>query len=472
MLTRSILSRRVCTRPVLSQWIKSTSLGRRGVLTVAIETSCDDTSVAILETQSLRNGDTKAELHFHEKVTANNDAYGGIHPIVALESHQRSLGPLLHKAIQHLPSFSPNDPIPSSSNILFASHDGKLRKKPDFISATRGPGVRSNLSVGLNTAKGLSLAWNIPLIGVHHMQAHALTPRLMTALNSRSPTSLRPSFPFLSLLVSGGHTMLISSTSLINHSILASTPDIALGDCLDKAARRILPPDLLTPPYGRALEKFAFPDATSNPASYSYTPPRTREQELERRSSQWNWSFGAPLGESRGGRSSRRMEYSFSGLLTAVQRATGTVSTPGSSARHAQGIGLEERRAMAQEVQRVAFEHLCGRLLLYLKSLNRAEREKVQTVVVSGGVAANRFLRHVFRSMLDVQGFEGVEVLFPPVEYCTDNAAMIAWAGVEMWNEGYRSGLEIEPIRKWSLDPEAEDGGILGASGWSKTGGR
>lgn len=127
---------------------------------------------------------------------------------------------------------------------------------------------------------------------------------------------------------------------------------------------------------------------------------------------------------------------------------------------------------MAQEVQRVAFEHLCGRLLLYLKSLNRAEREKVQTVVVSGGVAANRFLRHVFRSMLDVQGFEGVEVLFPPVEYCTDNAAMIAWAGVEMWNEGYRSGLEIEPIRKWSLDPEAEDGGILGASGWSKTGGR
>ncbi|KAF4554153.1 Glycoprotease-like protein [Elsinoe fawcettii] len=467
MWTRLLPSARVNGRIATTRWARHAVCDRRGLLTIAIETSCDDTSVAVLETQHNSNGSTKARLHFHKKVTANNDAYGGIHPIVALESHQRSLGPLVQEAIQHLPSFGPNDPIPSSSDILFASHDGQLRKKPDFISATRGPGMRSNLSVGLNTAKGLSLAWNIPLIGVHHMQAHALTPRLIAALNSSLLSPSHPSFPFLSLLVSGGHTLLISSTSLTNHSILASTSDIAIGDCLDKAARMILPPTLLQSPYGRALETFAFPEISPEQAEYDYIPPRTREQELDRRTSRGGWSFGAPLAESRGGRSSRRMEYSFSGLLTGVQRATGAVATPGVPVRQAVEISLEERRHMAREVQRVAFEHLAGRLLLHLKSLDKAEREKVKTVVVSGGVAANRFLRHVFRSMLDVQGFEGVEVLFPPVEYCTDNAAMIAWAGVEMWNARWRSGLEIEPIRKWSLDSAAEDGGILGVSGWT-----
>ncbi|KAG8623572.1 hypothetical protein KVT40_008548 [Elsinoe batatas] len=466
MLTRLGHCRRVWSRTLRRRWVDQAIDGRRGLLTVAIETSCDDTSVAVLETQHHAAGTAKAKLHFHKKVTANNEAYGGIHPIVALESHQESLAPLLQEAIEHLPTYGPNDPIPSSSDILFASHDGQLRKKPDFISATRGPGMRSNLSVGLNTAKGLSLAWNVPLLGVHHMQAHALTPRLISALDASLPAPAHPSFPFLSLLVSGGHTLLISSTSLIGHSILASTADIALGDCLDKAARMILPPDLLRPPYGRALESFAF-SGISSEADYYYTPPSSRQQELERRPSRWGWSFGAPLAESRGGRSSRRMEYSFSGLLTAVQRATGVVATPGTLVRQADEITLDERRFMAQEVQRVAFEHLAGRLFLYLKSLKKVDRDKVKTLVVSGGVAANRFMRHVFRSILDAQGFESVGVLFPPVEYCTDNAAMIAWAGVEMWNAGHRSGLDIEPIRKWSLDASANDGGILGVAGWT-----
>ncbi|KAF2221293.1 glycoprotease family-domain-containing protein [Elsinoe ampelina] len=465
MSTRLGHFRRVTSRTLRRRWVGQAIDGRRGLLTVAIETSCDDTSVAVLETQHHAGGTAKAKLHFHKKVTANNEAYGGIHPIVALESHQKTLAPLLKEAIEHLPTFGPNDPIPSSGDILFASHDGQLRKKPDFISATRGPGMRSNLSVGLNIAKGLSLAWNIPLLGVHHMQAHALTPRLIAALGTSLPAPHHPGFPFLSLLVSGGHTLLISSTSLTDHSILASTADIALGDCLDKAARMILPPELLRPPYGKALESFAFPTVSSE-ADYNYTPPSSREQELARRPSQWGWSFGAPLARSRGGRSSRRMEYSFSGLLTAVQRTTGGVATPETLLRQADEITLDERRFMAQEVQRVAFEHLAGRLLLYLKSLEKVDREMVKTLVVSGGVAANKFMRHVFRSMLDAQGFEDIEVLFPPIEYCTDNAAMIAWAGVEMWNAGYRSGLDIEPIRRWSLDASAEDGGMLGVHGW------
>lgn len=439
---------------------------RRGLLTLAIETSCDDTSVAVLERRDHGSGPVTAQLHFHDKVTANNEAYGGIHPIVALESHQASLGALVRRAVTYLPRFSDGDRVPASMDILWGSEDGQLRRKPDLIAVTRGPGMRSNLSVGLGVAKGLAVAWNVPMVGVHHMQAHALTPRLVTAL-AETPAQLSPQFPFLSLLVSGGHSMLISSEGLVEHRILASTGDIAIGEYLDKSARLVVPPKLLTAPYGRALERLAFPDGE---ASYQYNPPKNRGEELERRQSEWGWSLGPPLGESRGGRSGRRMEYSFSGLLTAVQRATGAVPrSPADSETGPRNLCHTERQVLAVEVQRVAFEHLCGRLLLHLRDLTPAARQQVKTVVVSGGVAANKFLRHVMRSMLDVQGFSDISIVFPPIEFCTDNAAMIAWAGSEMYIAGWQSDLTIGPVRKWSLDPRAEDGGILGVSGNHKS---
>ncbi|KAK4975635.1 Mitochondrial tRNAs modification protein, partial [Elasticomyces elasticus] len=162
-----------------------------------------------------------------------------------------------------------------------AKSGAKRLKRPDFVSVTRGPGMRSNLAVGLDTAKGLALAWDVPLLAVHHMQAHALTPRLVSALAKKDgfgDATVTPAFPFLTLLVSGGHTMLLSSTSLVEHKILAETKDIALGDCLDKAARAILPLGFLeslpaNTPFGRALELFAFPGGASD---YEYNAPSTR----------------------------------------------------------------------------------------------------------------------------------------------------------------------------------------------------
>jgi N6-L-threonylcarbamoyladenine synthase len=124
--------------------------------------------------------------------------------------------------------------------------------------------MRSNLAVGLDTAKGLALGFNVPFLAIHHMQAHALTPRLVNAMKatvSGGAAVLQPAFPFLTILVSGGHTMLIDSAGLTDHAILAETGDIALGDCLDKAARAILPQHLLKAPYGKALEDFAFPES-------------------------------------------------------------------------------------------------------------------------------------------------------------------------------------------------------------------
>lgn len=348
--------------------------------------------------------------------------------------------------------------------------------------------MRSNLTVGLELAKGLSLAWGVPLLGVHHMQAHALTPRLCSTLEDlpdlyRGPWSyenLQPSFPYLSVLASGGHTMLVNSTGLTDHHILASTGDIAIGDCLDKAAREVLPSDHLKPPYGKALEDFAFPNGARD---YSYTAPARRQEELARRPTKWGWSLGAPLAESKGGdKSSTRMIFSFGGLLTNVQRyMRQKVTSDGAAlaeAREPDSISIDERREMAREVLRVTFEHLASRILLYLKETSDPKGKKsttqapdqIDTVIVSGGVASNRFLRHVLRAMLDARGYPHIKVAFPPPSLCTDNALMIAWAGLEMYASGYQSTLNITPIRKWSMDPRAEDGGILGAEGWLQNG--
>ena len=392
----------------------------------------------------------KLTIHFHEKVTANNDAYAGIHPLVALHSHQISLAPLVERAL------------------------ACLHRKPDLICATRGPGMRSNLSVGLDTAKGLALGFNVPFIGIHHMQAHALTPRLVHAManaaRSDPPVGMGVEYPFLTMLVSGGHSMLLNSKNGVEHTNLAQTQDIALGDCIDKAARAILHPEMLQTPYGRALEEFAFPAGMQD---YDYMPPKGRQDELRRHKTKWNWSLSPPLADSNATKSSRRMIYSFAGLLSSVERfmryecdADGHLYRD--RPRSPDTITLDERREMAREVQRVAFEHLASRVLLYLTNLEAADPSGTlpNTLVVSGGVASNNYLRHVLRSILDARGYSHIALNFPPVELCTDNALMIAWAGYEMFTSGYTSQMDIGPLRKWSMDPQAEDGGILGVGGY------
>jgi N6-L-threonylcarbamoyladenine synthase len=295
----------------------------RQLVTLAIETSCDDTSLAVAE---LLPGSGALKVHFHETITANNADFKGIHPLVALHSHRKSLAPLLQKALRLCP-------------------------KPDLIAATRGPGMRSNLAVGLDTAKGLAVAFNKPFVGVHHMQAHALTPRLVGAING----STEPAFPFLTVLVSGGHSLLLNSSTLLEHSILAENQDIALGACLDKAARIILPPALLEAPYGKALEQFGFPGGN---ADYAYTPPVSRQDELRPRKTVWNWALTPPLSASKSGeKTSRRMCFSFSGLLNNVERFMSRAVAPDgrstTDVRDADKICIGERREMAREVQRV-----------------------------------------------------------------------------------------------------------------------
>ena len=283
---------------------------------------------------------------------------------MSLESHQENLAVLIAKALHVLP--------------------GTGSSKPDFISVTRGPGMRSSLATGLDTAKGLAVAWRIPLVGVNHMQAHALTPRLVSAL-SGSSTNAAPAFPFLSLLVSGGHTLLVHSRELTDHKILATTTDIAIGDCIDKIARLVLPPDILREGkgtmYGRHLERFAFPNG---PVDHNYTAPTTRGEEITRKTTQWGWALVPPLAETRSGSKSKAMEFTFSGLGSAVKRICEGKNE----------IDNEERRELARESMRIAFEHLASRVGWALRDL-KEEGSRIGALVISGGVASNHFLRTV-----------------------------------------------------------------------------
>ncbi|CAP80215.1 tRNA N6-adenosine threonylcarbamoyltransferase [Penicillium chrysogenum] len=424
---------------------------RRGLLTLAIETSCDDTSVAIVEKTKKESG-SAAKIHFLENVTADTRAHRGIHPIIALESHQDNLATLVQKALNYLPESKTSDGLKLA--------DGTRRRLPDFISATRGPGMRSNLSVGLDTGKALSVAWQIPMVGVHHMQAHLLTPGLVTCLENASkagPPAIAPEFPFLSILVSGGHTTLVQSKGITDHKILATSEDIAIGEALDKSARDILPDSLLqeakSTMYGKNLEQFVFPNGKADFADYS--PPDTRGQEITKRVSDWGWSLTTPFANT------RMMQFSFSSISSMVGKI---VQRSGTNIK----MSHAERVDLGREAMRVCFEHLASRTVIALETLrpHNTGKDEIKTLVVSGGVAANQFLMKVLTSFLEVRGFGNINIVAPPPYLCTDNAAMIGWAGIEMFEAGFRSDLSCRPLRKWTLDPQAGDGGILGPGGW------
>ncbi|EHK15432.1 uncharacterized protein TRIVIDRAFT_112308, partial [Trichoderma virens Gv29-8] len=432
---------------------------QRSLVTLAIETSCDDTAVAVLE----KSAGGKTRLLFNERVSSDNRAFKGIHPMVTVEGHNTALGPLVQRALASLRESAAED---VKKKRMARRRKSKVRV-PDFVCATRGPGIMTNLAVGLNVAKGLALAWDVPLVGVHHMQAHALTPRLVDALEDeqgggggrrRTSPSPSPAFPFLSLLVSGGHTQLILSTALTTHRILATTADIAIGNLLDQTARVILPPALLESSpdvmYGRLLEAFAFPPGADTPGDYAafFAPPASRQEEIREVPSGYGWTVPLPF------RNSRKLAYSFSSIHSHVHNIAAAAASNRNSSK---------RRALARHTLRAAFQHLTSRLILALQDSPSLQppSEPIRTLVVAGGVASNRFLMHVLRTTLAARGFPDMRIVAPPLELCTDNAAMIAWAGMEMFEAGYSTELSVRPIAKWPMDPDV-GGGILGAGGW------
>ncbi|KAM7209294.1 Glycoprotease family domain containing protein [Naviculisporaceae sp. PSN 640] len=472
----------------------------KSLLTLAIETSCDDTCVAILEKKG-----GAARILFNKIITSDSSEYLGIHPVVAVQSHDRNLSRLIEEAKSKLPS----------------TNNDESRRAPDFITVTRGPGMNSSLGIGIDAAKGLASSWGIPILGVHHMQAHALTPRLVEALARPWPSRPsdivdprpQPAYPFLTLLASGGHTQLVLSTSLTSHSVVIDTQDISIGDLLDKCARAILPKKVLdtlgTGSYGAALEKFAFPDAETDPMyDYEgYKPPAKRVDEIQPWvSEERGWIVPVPLAGT------RELKYNFTGLGGVIRQYAATLSQ----------YDFSGRQTLARVVMKLAFEHVVGRILMVLKQYNLtkfgtpkrgkeapwspsilakpkqqpttkkskavkddkdvhfegdsflntttttttatnlttpkgdpSENDNRIKLILSGGVASNKYLRHILREWLNARSYSQIQAVAPPLEYCTDNAAMIAWTGMEMFEAGYRSRLDdsLRPTRRWSLDP-------------------
>ena len=326
---------------------------------LGLETSCDETGAAIYDTD---RGLLADALHSQVDLHA---LYGGVVPEIAARDHVRRLLPLVQQVLE-------------TAGL----------ERTDAVAHTAGPGLVGALMVGGGLANGLALAWDCPLIAVHHMEGHLLAPML-----EDEP----PDYPYLALLVSGGHTMLVAVAGLGRYRVLGTTLDDAVGEAFDKTAK------LLGLPYpgGPALAALA-----EHGSSGAYDFPR-------------------PM-LSRPG-----FDFSFSGLKTAVMLQVRQSSETG---------GLDDARAdIAASFQRAAIDTLVAR------TLKAAAHERVGRIVVAGGVGANRLLREDLAARFDGR------VFYPRPEYCTDNAAMIAIAGALRLAEAARPD-KIRARARWALD--------------------
>ena len=328
-------------------------------ITLGIESSCDETGVALYSPQ---RGLIAHALHSQVDLHA---AYGGVVPEIASRDHVRMLLPLIQKVMDE-------------AGIM----------KPDAIAYTAGPGLVGALMVGGGMANGLGLAWGCPVIPVHHMEGHLLAPMLEE--NS-------PEFPFLALLVSGGHTMLISVRGLGEYKLLGTTLDDAAGEAFDKTAKLLG----LGYPGGPLLAALA---DEGDDKAYAFPRPMLNKPNLD---------------------------FSFSGLKTAVMLQV---------RRSEADDELDASRAnIAASFQRAAVDTLVG------KSLKAAAAEGLGRIVIAGGVGANRLLRSEM-----AKRFSG-DVFYPRFEFCTDNGAMIAVAGALRHSEA-TNPTEIQAQARWSLD--------------------
>ena len=336
---------------------------------LGIESSCDETAAALV-------GDDRTIIA--QRIASQDEAhrpYGGVVPEIAARAHVEKLTPLIAATL---------------------ADAGMTLGEVDAIAATAGPGLIGGVMVGLVTAKALAMASARPLIAINHLEGHALSPRLA------DPTL---SFPYLLLLVSGGHCQLLGVDGVGRYRRLATTIDDALGEAFDKTAKLLA----LGYPGGPAVERLA---AAGNPRAVPLPKPM--------------------LG-------SAEPHFSFAGLKSAVMRAV-----TGSGAK----MPPYSPADIAASFQQAAIECVLDRTRRAIGSAGA-----VTALVAAGGVAANRALRAALESLATEHG---LRFAAPPLPLCTDNAAMIAWAGIERLGLGQNDPLDISARPRWPLDAAAE----------------
>ncbi|KQN28872.1 tRNA (adenosine(37)-N6)-threonylcarbamoyltransferase complex transferase subunit TsaD [Sphingomonas sp. Leaf38] len=332
------------------------------MIILGIESSCDETAAALV------TGDRQVLAHRLLGQEAAHAPFGGVVPEIAARAHVEALEPL----------------------IVAALADAKLTlAEVDAIAATAGPGLIGGVMVGLVTGKALAHAAGKPLIAVNHLEGHALSPRL-------SDPDLE--FPYLLLLVSGGHCQLLLVEGVGAYRRLATTIDDAAGEAFDKTAKLLG----LGFPGGPAVERAA---ALGNPKAVPL--PR-------------------PL------KGSAEPHFSFAGLKSAVARVVGQYSP----------------EDLAASFQAAVVDCLIDRTTKALRTSHGAT-----ALVVAGGVAANTAVRGALQALASAHGLRFVA---PPLWLCTDNAAMIGWAGAERFAAGLTDPLDVAARPRWPLDPNAE----------------
>ncbi|MDG4549989.1 MAG: tRNA (adenosine(37)-N6)-threonylcarbamoyltransferase complex transferase subunit TsaD [Candidatus Contendobacter sp.] len=329
---------------------------------LGIETSCDETGLA------LYHGERGLLAHVLHSQVALHAEYGGVVPELASRDHVRKTLPLLRRLL-HQAGVEPG--------------------QVDGVAYTRGPGLIGALLVGAAIGRGLAWAWGVPALGVHHMEGHLLAPML-------EPEP--PVFPFVALLVSGGHTLLVRVDGIGQYRILGESVDDAAGEAFDKTAK------LLGLPYpgGPALARLA-------------------EQGVPGR-----FQFPRPMTDRPG------CDFSFSGLKTAAIHTWRTLEPT-----------AENRADVARAFEEAVVETLA------IKCRRALEATQLKRLIVAGGVGANRRLRERLR---DMTAELGGQVHYPRLEFCTDNGAMIAYAGWRRLAAGQREGVAIEVLPRWPLD--------------------
>lgn len=355
-------------------WLHVTTHMAAAALTLlGIETSCDETAAAVVRRHADGRGEILSNVVLSQ--TAEHAIYGGVVPEIAARAHVQHLDRLVGEAMR-------------VADVPFSEIDG--------VAATAGPGLLGGLIIGLTTAKAIALAHDKPLIAVNHLEGHALSPRLLAACD----------FPYLLLLISGGHTQFQIVEGVGRYRRIGTTIDDALGEAFDKTAKLLD----LGYPGGPKIEAFA---RLGDPARFDFPRPLKGRADCN---------------------------FSFSGLKTAVRETV-------------RGLGLVE----AQDVADVAASFEAAVAETLADRLSRAQEEFLHlhanaaapTLVVAGGVAANLTLR---RSMAEVAAAAGFKFVVPPPRLCTDNAAMIAWAGAEKLALGQSDPIGIAARARWPLD--------------------
>jgi N6-L-threonylcarbamoyladenine synthase len=332
------------------------------MLVLGIETSCDETGAALFDTES---GLLAHALHSQVDL---HTAYGGVVPELASRDHVRKTLPLVRTVI---------------------GQAGVKRRDINGVAYTAGPGLAGALLVGAAIGRSLAWSWGVPAVAVHHMEGHLLAPML-----EKRP----PSFPFVALLVSGGHTLLVLVSGIGGYRILGDTLDDAAGEAFDKTAKLLG----LGYPGGPVLAKLA---EQGNASRFRFPRPMTDRPGLD---------------------------FSFSGLKTFALTTC-----------EAEPDDAETRADIARAFQDAVVD------TMVIKCRRALKQTGVTRLVVAGGVGANRALRDALRRLAEELD---AEVFYPRLEFCTDNGAMIAYAGACRLQAGQREGSGVEVRPRWSLE--------------------